>query len=108
MDERLFEIILALIPILGTILTVYVIPLLKERLGLEQLAKYKEWVMLAVKCAEMLWPQSGTGGDKKAYVVDFLNRMFNQNKTVITQEQLELLIEAAVLELNKGGSENVL
>ena len=33
MDDRLFELILALIPVLGTILTVYIIPFVKEKTG---------------------------------------------------------------------------
>lgn len=101
MDDRLFQLILALIPVLGTILTVYIIPLLKEKIGNEKLEKYKEWATMAVKCAEMLWTESGKGQDKKAFVLEYLNNLFNSKKTVITDEQLNVLIEAAVEELNK-------
>lgn len=100
MDNRLFELILALIPVLGTILTLYIIPLLKERIGNEKLEKCKEWADLAVKAAEMLYVGQGLGEEKKAYVVDFLTKQFNENKIVITEEQLNILIEAAVKELN--------
>lgn len=101
MNEGLFKIILAFIPVLGTIITYFVVPYIKTSIGTEKLAQYQEWATLAVKCAEMLWIESGKGEEKKAYVVDFLNNLFNKKKIVITDEQIEILIEAAVLELNK-------
>ena len=99
MDDRLFKIILAVIPVLGTILTVYIIPLIKEKIGNENLVKYKYWVNIAVKAAELIWVEAGHGADKKQYVIDFMNKMFNSKKTVITEEQLNALIEAAVKQL---------
>lgn len=99
MEDRLFKIILALIPVICTILTVYIIPLIKEKIGAEKLSKYEYWTSLAVKCAEMIFTESGMGKDKKAYVVEFLNNMFNKKKTVITEKQIEILIESCVKEM---------
>ncbi len=109
MDERLFQVIMALIPVLGAIVTYFVIPYIKTLASNEQLKQYKAWADMAVKCAEMLWKESGMGADKKAYAVQFLSDMFNKNKIVITEEQLNILIEAAVLEMNriKVGTESV-
>lgn len=101
MDERVFEIILAIIPIIGAILTAYVIPLIKENINNEKLAKYKYWASMAVKAAEMIWTESGKGQDKKEYVVNYLNKLFNSKKTVLTKEQIEVLIEAAVKEMKE-------
>ena len=99
MDDRIFDLILCLIPVLGTILTVYIIPLIKEFIGNEKLAKYEEWALMGVKAAEMLFHEKGMGATKKEYVVNFLNEMFNKNKIVITVEQIDVLIEAAVKQL---------
>lgn len=99
MDERLFELILMLIPLLGAIITRFVIPLIKEKIGAEKLAKYEYWAGLAVKAAEMLWTESGSGKTKKQYVVDFLNNMFNKNRVVITEQQIEILVESAVKQM---------
>ena len=99
MDERLFQIILLLIPILGTIITSFIIPFIKEKIGSEKLAKYEYWAEQAVKAAEMMWTKSGCGEDKKRYVVDFLNGMFNKNKVVITEQQIEILVESAVKQM---------
>lgn len=99
MDERLFQIILMLIPILGAIVTGFIIPFIKEKIGTEKLAKYEYWAGLAVRAAEMLWKESGCGADKKQYVVDFLNKMFNKKKIVITEQQIEILVESAVKQM---------
>lgn len=99
MDEKLFQIILCLIPILVTIITSFIIPFIKEKIGTEKLAKYEYWANLAVKAAEMIWTESGCGKDKKQYVVDFLNNMFNKDKTVITEQQIEILVESAVKQM---------
>ena len=99
MDERLFQIILALIPVLGAIITGFVIPYIKEKIGAERLAKYEYWASLAVRAAEMLWVESGSGKTKKQYVVDFLNNMFNKNKVIITEQQIEILVESAVKQM---------
>ncbi len=102
MDEKLFQVVLTVIPVLGTIVTYFIVPFIKSNIDLTKLSQYKEWAALAVKTAEMLWKETGHGEDKKAYVVKSLNNMFNAKKTVITEEQLNILIEAAVQELNKS------
>lgn len=99
MDEKLFQIILALIPILGAIITGFIIPLIQEKIGNEKLAKYKEWATLAVRSAEMIFNEKGMGEQKKEYVVNFLNEIFNKNKIVITPEQIEILVESAVKQM---------
>ena len=101
MNDKLFELILAFIPILGTILTLYVIPYFKELIGNEKLGKYQEWVTMAVKAAEMIFTEKGMGVQKKEYVVKFLTEQFNKNKVVITENQLNILIEAAVKQMKE-------
>ena len=96
MKNEYFQIILAVIPVLCTILTVYIIPYIKAKIGTENLSKYEYWVNIAVKAAEMIWTETGHGTDKKQYVVEFMNNMFNSKKIIITEEQINLLIESAV------------
>lgn len=96
MDDKLFEIILGIISLTGLVLTYIVIPLIKEKIGNEKLTKYEEWATLAVHSAEMLFNEKGMGTTKKEYVVNFLDKMFNKNKVVLTEEQIEILVESAV------------
>lgn len=99
MNEGLFQIISMSIPILGSIITGFIIPFIREKIGVEKLAKYEYWANLAVRAAEMLYVESGSGSKKKQYVVDFLNDMFNKQKVVITEQQIEILIESAIKQM---------
>ena len=96
MNEGLFNVVLACIPVLGAIITYFIVPFIKASVSEKQLNQYKEWAILAVKTAELLWKETGHGEAKKEYVVKFLNDMFNKNKIVITEDQMEILIESAV------------
>lgn len=101
MNEQLYELMLASIPVLGTIVTAFVIPYIKENIDSLKLEKYQNWASLAVKCAEMLWTESGHGLDKKNYAVEFLNNLFNKNRIVLTKRQISALVEAAVKEMKE-------
>ena len=96
MDEKIFAIVLACIPIIGTIITLYVIPYLKNKIGAENLNNITFWVERAVLAAEALFDIPKSGEQKKAYVIDFINKMFNSKKTIITTDQIEVLLEASV------------
>lgn len=101
MDEKLFQIVLTLIPVLGAIITYFVIPYIRTNVDAAKLAQYKEWATLAVKTAEMLWKETGHGEDKKQYVINFLNDMFNSKRIMITEDQMNVLIESAVKEMKE-------
>lgn len=101
MNETLFKVIVMLIPVLGTIITGFVIPLIVSKLGAEKLAIIVKWVTYAVNAAEMIFNMEKAGVQKKQYVIDFINKMFNSKKVVITEEQINVLIESVVAEMNK-------
>lgn len=101
MNENLFEVLLTLIPVLGAILTYFVVPCIKARMETAKLEQYRQWADLAVKAAEMLWTETGHGPDKKQYVTRFLDKLFNAKKTVVTEEQLNILIEAAIAQMKQ-------
>lgn len=101
MNENLFEVLLTLIPVLGAILTYFVVPFLKTRVETAKLEQYRQWADLAVKAAEMLWTETAHGPEKKQYVIQFLDRLFNAKKTVVTEEQLNILIEAAITQMKQ-------
>lgn len=105
MNENIFNLIVSLVPVLGAILTSFIIPYIKVTINTARLGQYKEWAMLAVKAADMLWKETGHGDDKKAYAVQFLDNLFNTKKTVITKDQLNVLIEAAVKEMQEAGDQ---
>lgn len=77
------------IPLLCAILTVYVIPLLKQK-------KLYDAVVIAVNAAEQIYNQSGMGKEKFEHVTEWIKKKFK-----VSDEDLKNIIESAVYELNK-------
>lgn len=94
--ELVMQIALAIITIMGAVLTTLIIPYLKTKTSKEQRDAAMFWVQIAVKAAEQIFNEPKTGEEKKAYVIGFLEK----NGIKITDDELDVLIEAAVKELN--------
>jgi len=84
------------IALLGAIITYIVIPFMKERTTKEQRENLMFWVRVAVQAAEQIYNEKSEGALKKEYVINFLS----QKGIVVTEGQIDILIEAAVFELN--------
>ena len=54
MNENLFEVILTLIPVLGAIITYFIVPYIKANIDSVKLSQYKEWATLAGKKVDMV------------------------------------------------------
>jgi hypothetical protein len=80
------------------IITAFIIPYIKEKIGAAKYAKMVEWVRVAVKAAEMIYKGTGLGAEKKAFVVEFLL----EKGFTVDAGSLDALIESAVLEIQKN------
>ena len=86
----------AVIALLGAVITYILVPYIRTKTTQGQRDTLLFWVSVAVSAAEQIFAGSGFGGQKKEYVVKFLD-----GKGIkISAEQLDALIEAAVFELN--------
>ena len=89
MDFNITDLIIRIIiPLLGAIITYYIVPLLKEKNLYNQ-------VEIAVKAAEQIFG-ANTGEQKFEYVKNWIKDKFK-----ITDEELKVIIEAAVYEMNE-------
>ncbi len=89
-------IVKVVIPILGAIITYILVPFFKSKTTKQQRENIYFWVRVAVQAAEMIFVDKGQGKLKKEYVVEFLT-----SKGIdVTLQELDVLIEAAVKELN--------
>ncbi len=89
-------IVKVIIPILSAILTYLIVPLILSKTTKQQRDNIYFWVQVAVGAAEQIYKEKGQGKLKKDYVIDFLT-----SKGInITIQELDILIEAAVKELN--------
>lgn len=86
-------------PILGIIVLRYLVPYLKEKIGVEKLKSVTEntkniaeAVKAGVEAAGKKFPTSGSGEIRKEYVIKYINSKGFQ----ITELELDVLIESAV------------
>lgn len=108
MNTAIFNLIIALIPVIGAIITTYLIPYLKSKttaqdaenikhqieIMKEQYETAEKWVAKAVEAAEVLFPGEKQGINKREWVIDFIDKEMNKEKEVITKEQIRVLLEA--------------
>lgn len=88
----------AVIALIGAIITYVIVPYINSKTTEKQRDNAKFWVQVAVGAAEQIYKEKGQGKLKKKYVLNFLN-----SKGIdIDDEQLDVLIEAAVYELNRN------
>lgn len=90
-------IIKVIIPIVGILFTGVLLPLLKQYTTKEQRENIAAWVKIAVNAAEQMQKAGLITIPKKEFVINFLN----DKGIKLTEQELDLLIEAAVLELNR-------
>lgn len=93
---------IAVLSLVAIIVTVYLVPWLRSKTTKEQREEINAWVKIAVRAAEQLFRGSGRGTEKKQYVIDFMLEFLAKRKLTINMDELDKMLEAAVLELNKG------
>ena len=85
----------AVISLMAIIITVILIPLIRSKLTEGQYNRLQTYIRTGVAAAEQLYKGSGRGGEKKSFVLRYLNeRGFTYDPNV-----LNTMIEAAVKEL---------
>lgn len=91
----LTQVIVALLTLAFSAVSAFLIPYIKAKVSSEQLDTIKFWVNIAVEAAEMIYIGTGRGQEKKAYVV----KLLNSKGFTLNPEEIDSIIEAAVLEL---------
>lgn len=107
MNEIIFEAIKVVVLVVALIITRYLVPWLKEKIGADKLEMAEKWVKYAVlKAQQVLWAESGE--DRKAYVTEFLKEILIAKNIALSDEQLDVLIEAAVKQMKIEESAGIL
>ncbi|GIP56169.1 phage holin, LLH family [Paenibacillus vini] len=94
----LTPIVQAAILLIAAIITTFVVPYIKSKTTEQQRQQIAAWTKIAVAAAEQIYTGPGRGDEKKKYVLDFLA----EHGYIMDIDALNALIEATVLELNKG------
>ncbi len=102
MDNATFEILKVVVTLAVMIgvyfLERYVAPFIKSKMDDATFEAAKKWVTVAVQSAQQVLLQK-TGQERKAYVTEFLRGILEAKNISLTDEQLDVLIEAAVKEM---------
>lgn len=100
MDSSLFmKIIISIFSLISVLITVYVIPYLKSKMGSDEFDKLITYVTVAVRCAEQIYtPEQWK--EKKEYVMNYvMDIMNNKLKISLTYDELDTLVEGIVNEI---------
>lgn len=98
MNDIIFEVIKIVVMVAVLVITRYLVPWIREKIGADKMMEIEKWVRFAVLKAQQVM-QSATGEDKKAYVTEFLKQLLIAKNISLSDEQLEVLIEAAVKQM---------
>ena len=74
----------AALVLFGAVITTVIVPCVKKNTTVQQQKEIMGWVKIAVAAAEQLYKGSDRGEEKKAYVLDWLNK---QGITILLVEQ---------------------
>lgn len=99
MREITLEALKLLIMVTVLVLTRFVVPWLKAKTQNETMQAVLDWTMQAVLAAEQAH-QAQTGAERKYIVTEFIKRILIQKNISLSDEELNTLIEAAVLQMN--------
>lgn len=102
MNDLTFNILKIVISVVAALIAYYLIPVLKEKVKDAKYKKLIDAVKTAVEAAEQTFKESGMGKVKKDEVIKFVTSWMVEQGFIISDEQLDQLIEAAVFQLNKG------
>ena len=93
---HIFELLILLI---SAILSAFLIPYIKAKVGQDRLNKIMLYVEIAVDAAEQIFDKT-QGAEKKEYVLKYLEGVFEANGMKVDMETLSNMIEAQVLQLH--------
>lgn len=87
----------ALLALAASLVSALLLPYIRSRTSAAQQQELWGWVRIAVSAAEQLYNGSGRGEEKKAYVLDWLQKRGFR----LDAETLDALVEAAVRQLKE-------
>lgn len=95
MNEILFELLRLFVLLAVFVVTCYLIPWIRGKIGQDRLDEISKWVNAAVLMAQQVY-SAKTGAERKAIVIDMLRNILTAKNISISDDQIDVLIEAAV------------
>lgn len=96
MHDIIFTILELAVMIAAALISAYLIPFIRAKIGNERFEQITQWVVYAVQWAEQILPAPGSGPDRKAIVIDFIKNILQVKNLTLSDDEIEVLVEAAV------------
>ena len=100
MNDLTFNILKIVVSICSALIAVYLVPYIRNKLKDDKYTQLLMIIEVAVRAAEQTIGD-GMGPVKKEEVIKFVTEWMNSQGIVISQDQLDQLIEAAVFNMNR-------
>lgn len=98
MRDIILEVLKLTIMIAAMLITRYAIPWLKAKTENSVMQALIDWTGQAVLAAEQTHA-AGSGAEKKAIVTEFIKKLLMQKNISLSDDEIEMLIEAAVRQM---------
>jgi LL-H family phage holin len=98
MSDIVFEALKLVIMVVVLVVARYLVPWIKTRLDADKVEVIASWAKNAVLKAQQVY-SSKTGTERKAIVTEFLKEILTAKNISLSDEQLDVLIEAAVKQM---------
>lgn len=95
MNEIVFEVLRLVVLLAVFVVTCYLIPWIRGKIGQDRMDAVAGWVNTAVLMAQQVY-HAKTGAERKAIVIELLKEILIAKNISISDSQLDMLIEAAV------------
>ncbi len=108
MNEMIFEVLRLIVLLAVFAVTCYLIPWIRRKIGKDKLDEITKWVNSAVLMAQQVY-HAQTGAERKAIVIDLLRSILIAKNISISDDQLDILIEAAVkaMKMQEGSNAKI-
>lgn len=101
MRDILLEALKLALMITSLVITRYVVPWFKAKTENAVMQSVIDWTYQAVQAAEQAH-NALPGPERKAIVTKFIKEVLQQKNITLSDEEIDMLIEAAVGQMNKG------
>lgn len=98
------QIVVALIGLLGIVITSLVVPLIKAKTATVRWANIVAWTQTAVQAAEVIYKGSGRGEEKRDYVLEWVTTEANKRGMKIDTDTIRVALEDAWKQMVEGGN----
>ena len=111
MDEIVMECLKLMLMLVSFVVCAYLLPWIRQKIGATKTEQLENFVHQAVYAVQQLFWQK-TGDERRAKAIELITDWCAKNNVSVTQDQIRVLIEAAVKGMhiaegkNNGGTGN--